>query len=139
MPIAVGIDMVETDEIRESLRSHGERYLNRTFTDVERRDCGLDPKRLAARFAAKEATMKAMRLLPDEALPWRSIGVVHDANGRPGIRLTDVAAALADRRGVRRLDLTITYRRSLAVAVVLAELDDDGPPDAESTNGAHVR
>lgn len=123
MPIQVGIDLVRTDEVRESLAAHGERYLQRIYTDVEQQECRSNPRRLAARFAAKEATMKALGRV-DEPLPWRSIGVVHDAGGQPLLELSGPAAALAERRGVRHLDLSLTDGRSLATAVVLAELKE---------------
>jgi len=48
--IAVGIDLVAIDEVRESLRAHGERYLNRIYTEAEQRECGSDPRLLAARL-----------------------------------------------------------------------------------------
>ena len=121
MAISVGIDLVEIDEVRESLRLQGERYLNRVYTEAEQRDCGGSPRDLAARFAAKEATMKAFRIA-HEAVAWRSIEVSHDENGRPFIRLTGEASALAKRRGILGLDLSLTVRRSSAMAVVVAEL-----------------
>ena len=93
MAISVGIDLVEIDEVRESLRLQGERYLNRVYTEAEQRDCGGRPRDLAARFAAKEATMKAFRIA-HEAVAWRSIEVSHDENGRPFIRLTGEAPHL---------------------------------------------
>jgi holo-[acyl-carrier protein] synthase len=123
MPFQIGIDLVRTDEVRESLAAHGERYLQRIYTDVEQQDCRSIPSRLAARFAAKEATMKALGR-PDEPLPWRSIEVVRDGGGRPLIELSGPAAALAERRGVRRLELSLTDGRALATAVVLVELEE---------------
>jgi holo-[acyl-carrier protein] synthase len=60
MPLRVGIDLVQIEDIRESIAAYGERYLERTYTDEERRDCGGDPSHLAARFAAKEAALKAL-------------------------------------------------------------------------------
>ena len=123
MPFQIGIDLVRTDEVRESLAAHGERYLQRIYTDVEQQDCRSNPSRLAARFAAKEATMKALGR-QDEPLPWRSIEVTHDGGGRPLIELSGPAAVLADRRGVRRLELSLTDGRSLATAVVLVELEE---------------
>lgn len=122
--VRVGIDLVTVDEVRESLSAHGQRYLNWTYTEVEQRDCGASLRRLAARFAAKEATVKALGLR-DEPLSWRSIGVAEDSSGRPSIRLTGEAAGFAQSRGVRRLDLSLTEGRSVALAVVLAELTED--------------
>lgn len=124
MPIQVGIDLLRIDEVRASLATHGERYVQRICTAVERRDAGSSPRRLAARFAAKEATMKVLRR-GDEPLPWSSIGVSEDASGRASIRLSGVAVELAQSRGVRWLDLSLTHRRSVAAAIVVAELDDE--------------
>jgi holo-[acyl-carrier protein] synthase len=120
MPVAVGIDLVNVEEVSASLAAHGERYLQRIYTEVERRDCRSDPRRLAACFAAKEATAKALGW-GDQGLPWQSIAVERDAIGRPCVRLSGPAAELAGLRGVRRLDVSFTHRRSVAVAVVLAE------------------
>ncbi len=122
MAISVGIDLVEIDEIRESLRLHGTRYLDRIYTEMEQRECGRSARRLAARFAAKEATMKALRIA-DEAVAWRSIEAAQDETGRPSIRLTGEAAEHAERRGILSLDLSLTLRRSSAMAVVVAEVD----------------
>jgi holo-[acyl-carrier protein] synthase len=83
----------------------------------------MDPRRLAARFAAKEATMKAQRR-DESALPWRSIGVLEDASGRVWIELTGRAAALARRRGVIRLAVSLAQQGPLAAAIVFAELNE---------------
>lgn len=120
MPIAVGIDLVEVEEIEATLHSHGERYLRRIYTDRERRDCAGDTRRLAARFAAKEATMKALRR-SHEPLPWRSIGVRLGAAGEPSLELSGAAATLADDRAVSSLSVSLTHERGVAAAVVVAE------------------
>jgi len=120
MPIAVGIDLVEVEEIEATLHSHGERYLRRIYTDHERHDCAGDPRRLAARFAAKEATMKALKRSA-EPLPWRSIGVRVGAAGEPSLELSGAAAALAEARAVSSLSISLTHERGTAAAVVVAE------------------
>jgi holo-[acyl-carrier protein] synthase len=121
MSLSVGIDLVRTDEVRASLATHGERYLRRIYTEFEQRECGSDAGALAARFAAKEATMKALGW-GDEPLAWQAVSVGRDAFGRPCICLSGTAAEVAERRGVRRLDVSLTPGRAVAVAVVLAEL-----------------
>jgi holo-[acyl-carrier protein] synthase len=133
--VAVGIDLVAIDEVRESLRAHGERYLNRIYTEAEQRECGADPRLLAARFAAKEATAEALRLR-DEGFSWRSIGVARDGNGSMSMQLTGEAAALAEQRGVLYLDLSLTVRHALAMAVVIAELEDSVTQSPGSPQGA---
>jgi len=122
MPLWVGIDLVRTDEVRASLAAHGERYLKRIYTDAELLACGSSPRRLAARFAAKEATRKVL-VRGDEPLSWRSVAVCEQPSGRLGIELSGEAAALAERRGVRRLELSMTHRREVATAIVVAELE----------------
>lgn len=115
---------MRVDEVRASLAKHGERYLERTYTEGERRECGSDPRRLAARFAAKEAVVKALGGA-DGALPWDSIGAERDESGRLCVRLGGPAAALARSRGARRLELSLTHRNEVALAVVLVEIMSD--------------
>jgi holo-[acyl-carrier protein] synthase len=124
MPLSVGIDLVATDEVRASLAAYGERYLDRIYTEGERRECGLDPRRLASRFAAKEATMKALRRdATDRGLSWRSIDVGSDAAGRLRVCLHGPAAEFAGRRRVRRIEVSLSQGAAVAAAVVLAELE----------------
>jgi holo-[acyl-carrier protein] synthase len=116
MSISLGIDLVCADEVQESMRVHGGRYLERIWTQEELSDCQLEPSRLAATFAAKEATMKALRT-DGGPLPWRSISVSQDQS----ITLTAEAAELARRRGVAELSLSTARRGRLVAAVVVAE------------------
>jgi holo-[acyl-carrier protein] synthase len=111
--------LVDTDEVRESLRLHGDRYLARVYTQREAEDCGRNARWLAGRSAAKEATMKVLRV-GDEPLPWKSIGVHSVPDGGLTIELSGAAAALAQRRGLGELSVSVTHRRSLAAALVLA-------------------
>jgi len=84
MAARVGIDLVSVDTVRESIREHGDRYLERIYTEAELRDClgaeGTVPERLAARFAAKEATIKVLRPT-DEPIPWHDIEVIRHPSG----------------------------------------------------------
>lgn len=118
MTRSVGIDLADVEEIRESVRVHGQRYLERVYTGAERRDCGTSARRLAQCFAAKEATMKALACR--ERLPWHSVAVDRDAAGQPAIVLTGPAAELARERGVQRLAVSFSSVAAHAVAVVLA-------------------
>lgn len=113
----IGIDMIDVEEVRESMRVHGDRYLERVYTDDERHDCGTGARRLAETFAAKEATMKA--LASPERLPWHSVAVGRDAAGRPAVVLRGPAAELARRRGVRQVSVSFSGVASHALAVVL--------------------
>ena len=125
MPLRVGIDLVVVEEISESLATHGAHYLDRVFTPGEQRDCttpaGLDPARLAARFAVKEATMKVLRI-GDHALAWTDIEVRRDPEGWVDVALAGRAAALAGEVGISDLAASLTHERGHAAAVVVAEI-----------------
>lgn len=125
MATRVGIDLVSVDAVAESIRTHADRYLARIFTARELDDCrtssGVDPQRLAARFAAKEATLKVLR--PDaEGIPWRSIGVRRHPSGWVDLELSGAAAALAADAGVTDMAVSLTHEGPYASAVVVAEL-----------------
>jgi holo-[acyl-carrier protein] synthase len=118
MPIAVGIDLVDYDEIAETLR-RGDSYLRRIYTDEELDVCGASPRLLAACFAAKEATMKALSRT-DQPIPWRSIELRMRRGTQPSLELTGAAASLALQRGVTGLSVSVTHSSHSAAAVVLA-------------------
>lgn len=125
MPVRVGIDLLEVREVEDSVRLHADRYLNRVFTPREIDDCrtenGVDARRLAARFAAKEAAIKVLRP-GDVALPWTSIEVERTPAGGVGLKLDGEAADLANAAGVGDLALSLTHQPGLAAAVVVAEM-----------------
>ena len=109
-------------EVTESVRAHGDRYLERIYTERELDDCKGDHERLAARFAAKEAAIKALRP-GDEAIPWSEIEVVRDPSGWVELSLSGRAAALATESRVVGLAVSLTHEAGLASAVVIAELE----------------
>lgn len=114
---------MSVDTIRESIDQHAEQYLQRIYTPGELADCqtaqGIDPERLAGRFAAKEATLKVLRPR-DEAIPWNTIEVCRDPSGWVELQLSGQAAALADAGGVDELSLSIAHDSGFATAVVVA-------------------
>jgi holo-[acyl-carrier protein] synthase len=135
MPMRVGIDLVSVKDVRESMREHGEHYLRRVYTERELRDCQtaghLDPQRLAARFAAKEATLKVLR--PDqEAIPWQTIEVVRNPAGWVELSLTGSAAALARAAGLDEISLSISHEGDFATAVVYALRTPSRDPGAST-------
>lgn len=125
MAIRVGIDLVSVDDVRASLETHGERYLSRVYSPQEIADCGEagnpDPQRLAARFAAKEAAFKALRV-GNDAISWLDVEVRRGAEGEVDLELTGQAAALAQEAGITQLALSFTHEHESAAAVVIAEI-----------------
>jgi holo-[acyl-carrier protein] synthase len=136
VPIRVGIDLVAADAVQETLRAaHGERYLERVYTGREIDDCrtaaGIDAERLAARFAAKEATLKVLPV-GDEGLSLTAIEVRREPSGRVNVQLSGRAAELATDAGVIELSLSLTHEAGFAAAVVVAEVRPAGGVGPES-------
>jgi holo-[acyl-carrier protein] synthase len=119
--IGIGNDLVDLDRFREVLE-RTPTIVGRVFTDDEQRYARLrqDPtERFGARFAAKEATMKALGVGLGEVV-LRDIEVVRAESGAPSLQLHGTAAAMAGERGVQRWLLTISHTDHLAQAIVVA-------------------
>lgn len=118
----VGVDLVEIDSFRSRFQGRDE-FLRQVFTAAE---LGYARRRLrpwlhlAARFAAKEATFKAIGCGVAGAVSWRDVEVLRDAAGEPALALSGEAARRAEVAGVRRFAVSLTHGRQYAVAVVLA-------------------
>jgi holo-[acyl-carrier protein] synthase len=125
MVLGVGTDLMETKRIEVSIDRYGERFLGRVFTAGEIAYCLRKKKNaaesFAARFAAKEAGAKALGTGISRGVTWKELEVRREANGRPTLHLSGRAAELAGAMGVRRMQLSLTHSRELAMAVVVAE------------------
>jgi holo-[acyl-carrier protein] synthase len=122
--LLLGADLVDVREIEESLVSFGDRYLARVYTPGEVAYAKAAPsetaRRLGARFAAKEATIKALGAV-DVGIDLRSIEVTKRPDGGCDLRLSGGAFEAAQRAGVGSLTVSLSHQGSLAFAVVLAE------------------
>jgi holo-[acyl-carrier protein] synthase len=119
--VGVGVDLTPIERMARAMNSHPGRLEARLFTDGERAYCRAkaDPmQHFAARFAAKEAILKALRV--PEGLSWHELEVVSDG-GAPRISLTGRAAQAAQAAGVRRMHLSLTHAGGQAMAFVVAE------------------
>lgn len=124
MIIGCGVDNVEVSRIRAAGERFGRRFIERVFTPVEIAYVERKPnrwERYAARFAAKEAGMKAIGTGWRRGVRWRDFEVANSPGGKPELRLHGVAARLASELGIRRLSLSLTHTRELATAIVIAE------------------
>jgi holo-[acyl-carrier protein] synthase len=119
----VGIDLVDVDRFRLALARHP-RIVERLFTDGERRDARAQPERLAARFAAKEAVLKTLRIGAG-VTPWRSIEVTLNEAGAPSVVLHAHAIEIAEALGVGSLHLSMTHTDRLAAAFVVGSSRDE--------------
>jgi holo-[acyl-carrier protein] synthase len=134
--IATGVDIVEIDRVADLLARHGERFRRRVYTDREWADSGGRVASLAARFAAKEALIKA---LGTRELTLCEIEVVRPERSQPTLRLSGRAAEIARALGVNELSLSLTHGREHAVAVVVAVREGAAPAwDAEALGGARA-
>lgn len=137
MIIGLGSDIIDIRRIERTLERHGERFIGRTFTEIERRKSEARAQRAASyakRFAAKEACAKALGTGMSRGVFWRDMGVVNLPSGKPTMELTG-GAALRLRamvpEGMRAvIHLTITDDYPLAQAFVVIEavpaLQQDG-------------
>ena len=125
MILGIGSDMVDIGRIERVLERHGERFLNRIFTEGERARAERRAKRVetyAKRFAAKEACAKALGTGIRSGVWWRDMGVVNMASGRPTMKLTGGALkrlqAITPSGYEAQIDLTISDEGPLAFALV---------------------
>jgi holo-[acyl-carrier protein] synthase len=119
----VGIDLVDVDRFRLALERHP-RIVERLFTDGERRDAHSQPERLAARFAAKEAVLKTLRIGAG-VTSWRSIEVTLNDAGAPSVVLHEHASEIAEALGIDALHLSMTHTDHLAAAFVVGSSRDE--------------
>jgi holo-[acyl-carrier protein] synthase len=122
MIVGVGIDLAPVERMAQALARHGERFERRVFTDGERAYCRARARaeeHFAARFAAKEAALKALGV--PEGLRWHELEIVSAAGGAPSLALHGAAARAASARGVARLHLSLTHAGGQAAAIVVAE------------------
>lgn len=124
MVIGIGIDIASPARLKQAWGRRGPRLLARLFTPAERADCerARDPwPAYAARFAAKEAFLKALGTGLRQGLGWRQIEIRHDRLGKPHLALSGRAAALAAARGATRIHVSLSDLPELAAAQVLLE------------------
>jgi holo-[acyl-carrier protein] synthase len=122
--VGIGIDLAEVDRIRAAVERHGRRFTDRIFTTseiayVERKANRYE--RYAARFAAKEAGMKAIGTGWKRGVRWQDFEVVNLPSGRPTLRLHGVAAKIADELSVRNIALSMTHTAEQGLAIVILE------------------
>jgi holo-[acyl-carrier protein] synthase len=130
MIIGIGSDLIDIRRVAKVIERHGDRFLDRIFTDAERARAGRRAKNekmvvatYAKRFAAKEACSKALGTGIRQGVWWRDMGVVNLPGGRPSMQLTGGALAkleaLTPPGHEARIDLTITDDWPLAQAFVI--------------------
>lgn len=125
MIVGTGVDLCEVDRIRKAVEAaHGPRFVERVFTEREiayARRKASPYERYAARFAAKEAGMKALGTGWRKGISWHDFEVVNEPSGRPGLVLHGKAAEVAASMKVRGIALSLTHTAVQAMAMVILE------------------
>jgi len=124
MIVGTGIDITEVPRIRESIERFGDRFLQRVFTEGEIRYCESKANRFeryAARFAAKEAGMKALGTGWNFGVRWRDVEVARKPGGRPTLLFHGKAAEFAAKLGAVNVALSLTHTTQQAMAQVILE------------------
>jgi holo-[acyl-carrier protein] synthase len=120
--VGLGIDVCSVARIGAIVERHGALFAERVFTEGELAHAGTGPvrgERLAARWAAKEAAIKALGA--PQGLRWHDMEVVNGPDGAPSLVLRGAAAAGASERGAKRILLSLSHAAGVAVAVVILE------------------
>jgi holo-[acyl-carrier protein] synthase len=137
--LGIGSDLIDIRRVAKVIERHGDRFLERVFTEAERAKAARRAKNqnmvvatYAKRFAAKEACSKALGTGIRQGVWWRDMGVVNLPGGRPTMRLTGGALArlqaLTPAGHEPRIDLSITDDWPLAQAFVIISADSAGQP-----------
>ncbi len=124
MIVGIGTDLAEVARIREAIERHGRRFIERIFTPAEiayaeRKANAFE--RYAARFAAKEAGMKAIGTGWKRGVRWQDFEVINLPSGKPTLALHGVASAVAEQLAVRNVALSLTHTAEQAMAIVILE------------------
>jgi holo-[acyl-carrier protein] synthase len=122
--VGLGLDIAEIDRIEAAITRHGAPFLERVYTAREVAYCESHKakfERYAARFAAKEAAMKALGTGWRHGVRWRDIEVVREPSGKPTLRLEGATRQIADQLGVKNIALTLTHSGNFALAEVIFE------------------
>ena len=118
--LTTGVDIIEISRVRRVLEQYGRRFLERVFTPGEIAYCRERAPNLAARFAAKEATMKALGT-GVRGVGWKDIEVVRHESGAPSIKLHGRCQQRAQRLGVQEIAISLSHSREYAVASVVVQ------------------
>jgi len=118
--LAIGVDIIETERVAQSVARFGDRFLKRVFTEQELAYCNGRIGSLAARWAAKEAVAKALGTGIGD-VSWQEIEVVNNNRLCPSVRLHGAATELAAQLGIAGFALSLSHTTEHAVAFVVAE------------------
>jgi holo-[acyl-carrier protein] synthase len=118
----IGVDIIEIERIERATTRWGGRFLNRVYTDKELDLCQNRPPALAARFAAKEAVMKALGT-GMKGVRWRDIETLANPDGKPIVCLHGGAQKTAEELRLREVEISLSHSQDYAVASVIGSTE----------------
>jgi len=124
MIVGTGVDITEVPRVAAAIERFGDRFLRRIFTDNEIRYCESKAnkvERYAARFAAKEAALKAIGTGWRRGVAWRDVEVTREPGGRPTMVFHGAAGEFAAKLGARRVHVSLSHTTEHAIAHVILE------------------
>lgn len=124
MIVGMGVDIAEVPRIQASIERFGDRFLKRLFTEAEISYCSSKAnqyERFAARFAAKEAALKAIGTGWKRGVTWLDVEVVRMPSGKPTIVFRGKAAEFAHRLGTKNASVSLSHTEQIAIAHVILE------------------
>ena len=133
MILGTGVDIVGCERIEQLIAEHGDRFVKRVFTPDEAAYCRQQRRpreHFAARFAAKEAVLKALGTGWVSGIAWHNVRIERTEAGKPVVRLAGGAAEVARKLGVECVHLSVSHCEAYAVAQAIAE--GPGPPKSEA-------
>jgi len=116
----VGVDIVEIARIERAIARRGDGFLHRIYTGPELKLCHKKPSSLAARFAGKEAVIKAIGT-QTEGISWREIEILAEPSGKPLVHLYGKARNQADSLDLDKLAISLSHSKEYAIAFVVGE------------------
>lgn len=122
--LTTGVDILELDRLKRVLDSWGQNFLDRIYTLKEQDYCKGRIPQLAARFAAKEAVMKALGT-GIRGVGWKDVEVTRERGKPPQIILHHRALVQANKIGVHQIAISLSHSREYALASVVMDLDED--------------
>jgi holo-[acyl-carrier protein] synthase len=124
--VAHGIDLVDFPRIEQMVQRHGERFLNRVFTEAEQKYAKANKnniEKLAGRFAAKEAVLKLMGTGWTGKIAWTDIEIINNPQGQPQVTLTGEVKKIAEQLHINHVSISITHTANFAIASAVALAD----------------
>ncbi|MDB4349879.1 holo-ACP synthase [Omnitrophica bacterium] len=119
MVLGSGVDIIEVERVKEAVKKWGDSFLKKIFTDKEIKYANSKrfvSQHLAARFATKEAVLKAFGGGWTRTLPWKDVEIINDKNGKPEIKLYREAKKIYDKKKIEKIVVSMSHTKSYAVA-----------------------